>query len=180
MNKIVQKVLETYLNEKKIPSVNDLWLNDHLLNKTKDLCFVTLYKDWKVIASSWRVNVKKANTIQELIENTLFCIKDPRFAEAIKNPLEIKKISFRVDIISNEQRKIVSNMDEIDIKINWLIIISQNLWKIWIILPNMTNLISTSKDLFSLVCKKAWLDIKTLKEDDYVLYKIESSVYSDF
>ncbi|EKE26041.1 MAG: hypothetical protein ACD_4C00459G0005 [uncultured bacterium (gcode 4)] len=180
MNKIAQKILETYLNEKKILSVDDLWLRDHELTKTKDLCFVTLYKDWKIIASSWRVSIKKSNTILELIENTLFCIKDPRFAEAIKNPLEVKKINFRVDIITNEQRKIVSKVEEVDIKTDWLIIISQNLWKIWVVLPNITNLISTPKDLFSLVCKKAGLDSDSLKEEDYVLYRIQSTVFSDF
>ena len=44
----------------------------------------------------------------------------------------------------------------------------------------MVNLISTAKDLFTLVCKKAELDANNIKDDDYVLYKIESTVYSDF
>lgn len=180
MNKAARKILETYLNEKKIISTDELWLGNHALAKTKDLSFITLYKDWKIIASSWRINIKKANTIQELVENTLFCIKDPRFAEAIKNPLEIIKINFRVDIITNDQRAIISDLKDVDPKKNWLILISQNLWKIWVILPNISNLISTPKDLFSLVCKKAELDVNTIKEDDYILYKIESTVYSDF
>ncbi|MDD2487208.1 MAG: AMMECR1 domain-containing protein [Candidatus Gracilibacteria bacterium] len=180
MNNIARKVLETYLNEKKILNTDELGLRDHEMAKTKDLCFVTLYKDGKIIASSGRVSIKKPNTAQELIENTLFCIKDPRFAESIKNPLEIKKINFRVDIMSNEQRKVVTSLDEIDPKINGIILISQSLGKIGVILPKIANLISTSKDLFSLVCKKAGLDAKDLKEEDYVLYKIESTVYSDF
>ena len=60
--------------------------------------------------------MKKPNTAQELIENTLFCLKDPRFIDAIKNPLEIKDVNFRVDEITNEQRKVISSLDEVDPK----------------------------------------------------------------
>lgn len=180
MNKITRKIIETYLNEKRIPTLEELeivWSSD--IN-TKNLSFITLYKDGKVIASSGRINLKKPNTLAELIENTLFCLKDPRFIESVKNPAELKNVNFRVDIISPEQRKVINKLDEVDIKKNWLIFISQNLWKIWVILPNIANLITSSDDLFSLVCKKAWVNREELKEEDYILYKIESTVYSDF
>jgi hypothetical protein len=79
MNKIVRKVIETYLKEQKILSLEELGIQDHTYTKTKDCSFVTIYKDGKVIASSGRVNIKKANTILELIENALYCLKDSRF-----------------------------------------------------------------------------------------------------
>jgi hypothetical protein len=79
---------------------------------------VTLYKDGKVIASSGRINLKKPNTIAELIENSLFCLKDPRFIEAIKNPAEINNVNFRVDIITPSQREVINKIDEVDIKKN--------------------------------------------------------------
>jgi AMMECR1 domain-containing protein len=44
----------------------------------------------------------------------------------------------------------------------------------------MVNIISTPKDLFTLVCKKASLNENDLKEEDYILYKIETIVFSDF
>lgn len=180
MYNIAKKIIEVYLNEQKIPTIQDLWLENSKDLETKHLSFVTLYKNWKIIASSWRINTKKQNTILELIENTLFCIKDPRFWENVKNPLEVKWLNFRVDIIKDDQRKIVKDIKDIDINKNWLIILSQNLWKAWVILPWITNLTSTPEELFNLVCMKAWLDKKTLKEDDYVLYSIESDKYSDF
>ncbi len=184
MNNIVRKVLETYLNEQKILSLEELWITNHEYTKTKDCSFVTIYKNGKVIASSGRVNVRKPNTILELIENTLFCLKDPRFTENIKTPDEIKNVFFRVDIISSNQRQVINKISEIekevDIKKNWLILISQNLWKVSVILPNITNLISNSKDLFNLLCKKANLDPNTIKEEDYILYKIETTIFSDF
>lgn len=180
MNEIAKKVIIKYLNEQKIPTLEELWVQNDPNITTKFCSFVTLYKDWKVISSSWRINLKKPNTILELIENALFCLKDPRFVESIKNPLEINKVKFRVDLIRNEQRKVINSLDEIDLNKHWMILISQPLWKVWVILPHMTNLASTPKDLFKLVCMKADLDDLTLKDEDYVLYSIETDEFSDF
>lgn len=180
MHNIARKVIEIYLNEQKIPTLEELGLSNSEHNNTKNISFVTLYKDGKIIASSGRINIKKANTLLELIENSLFCLKDPRFVWSIKNPLEVKNIKVRVDIIENSQRKIVEKIANIDISKNGLIIISQTQWKLWVILPNIANLISTPEDLFHLVCKKAWLDYDNLKEEDYILYSIESEQFSDF
>jgi len=180
LNTTARKIIETYLNEKKILSLPELALASSEYLDTKHLSFVTLYKDGKVIASSGRVHIKKENTILELIENTLFCLKDPRFIEAIKDPSELKNVNFRVDIITNAQRKVIKNLDEIDIKTDGLILISQTLNKLGVILPNVANLASTPQDLFALVCKKAELDPATLKDEDYILYKIQSTIFSDF
>ncbi len=180
MHEIAKKVIERYINEQKIPTIEELGVQFDENMNTKDCSFVTLYKDWKVIASSWRINIKKPNTITELIENSLFCLKDPRFIEAIKNPLELKKVKFRVDIIKQDQRKIVNVLDDIDINKQWLVIISQTLWKMWVILPHMVNLVSSPKELFDLVCLKAWIDQTNLQETDYYLYSIETSEFSDF
>lgn len=180
MHNIAKKVIEVYLNEKKIPTLEELWLLSHEFNNTKYISFVTIYKEGKIIASSWRINVKKSNTLLELIENSLYCIKDPRFIESIKNAVEINKVKFRVDIIMPNQRKIVNKIEEIDISKHWLIIINQEAWKLGIILPNIANMISSPKDLFELVCKKAWIDSNATKEDEYILYSIESTQYWEF
>lgn len=180
LNDVCRKIIETYLNEKRILTIPELGLAKSEYLDTKHLSFVTLYKDGKVIASSGRVHIKKDNTILELIENTLFCLKDPRFIEAVKNPLEIKNIKFRVDIITNAQRKVITSLDDVDIKSDGLILISQQLGKLGVVLPNIANLVSTPQDLFALVCKKADIDPSTLKEEEYVLYKIQSTVFSDF
>lgn len=180
MHNIARKVVEIYLNEQKIPTIEELWLINNEHNSTKNISFVTLYKDGKVIASSGRINMKKANTLLELIENSLFCLKDSRFVWTIKNPLEIRNVKFRVDLVSNNQRKVVEKISDIDISKQWLILISQSKWKLWVILPNIANLVWTPEDLFHLVCKKAWLEPSELKEEDYILYSIESEQFSDF
>lgn len=180
MQNIAKKIIETFIKEKRILTIQELslWENEDL--NTKKISFVTIYKNWKVIASSWRVNIKKWDTIQELIENSLLCLKDSRFSEAIKSQSEINDIQIRVDIIANEQRKMVNNLDEININKHWLIIISQLHWALWVILPNIANMISNPQDLFDLVCHKAWLDSKNINNDEYILYSIESTKYSDF
>jgi AMMECR1 domain-containing protein len=177
---VSRKVIETYLNEKKILSISELLLMGSEYLDTKHLSFVTLYKDGKVIASSGRVHIKKENTVMELIENTLFCLKDERFIEAIKNPLELKHVKFRVDIITNAQRKVIKSLDEVDPKTDGLILISQTKNALGVILPNITNMVSTSQELFTLVCKKAGLVSTELKDEDYILYKIQSTVFSEF
>jgi len=177
---VARKIIETYLNEKKILSIPELGLAGSEYLDTKHLSFVTLYKDGKVIASSGRVHIKKENTVLELIENTLFCLKDERFIEAIKNPLELKNVKFRVDIITNAQRKVIKSLEEVDPKTDGLILISQPKNALGVILPHITNLISTANELFTLVCMKAGVDQATLQDEDYILYKIQSTVFSEF
>ena len=180
LHTVARTLIETYLSEKKILSIPELGLAKSEYLDTKHLSFVTLYKDGKVIASSGRVHIKKENTILELIENTLFCLKDPRFIAAIKDPAELKRVNFRVDIITNAQRKVIKDLSEVDIKTDGLILISQTFNKLGVILPNISNVAGTAEDLYSLVCKKAEIDPKNLKEEDYILYKIQSTVFSDF
>ena len=101
MHNIAKKVIEIYLNEKKIPTLDELGISGHNDLKTKNLSFVTLYKDGSVIASSGRINLKKPNTISELIENTLFCLKDPRFIGMEKLLEEISKLETEEEIIDD-------------------------------------------------------------------------------
>lgn len=125
MHQAARKILETYINEKRILTIEELGLSGTEHESTKNLSFVTLYKDGKVVASSGRIHLKKANTLLELIENTLFCLKDPRFAETIKNPDELKKTQIRVDIIRPDERRIIQDINEMIPKKEGLILLSQ-------------------------------------------------------
>ena len=117
MHHVARKILETYLGEKRIPTIEELDLSGSEHETTKQISFVTLYKNGKVIASSGRIHLKKPNTLFELIENTLFCLKDPRFIEAIKIPEDLKDVQIRVDLINSERgRRVLKNIGELDIK----------------------------------------------------------------
>ena len=59
-------------------------------------------------------------------------------------------------------------------------ILSQNYLKAAILLPNITNIATTSDEVFFLLTKKAGLDPEKITTADYVLYKIESEKHSDF
>ena len=179
MQKIARRIIETYLQEKKILTIEELWLSGTEHETSKNLIFVTFYKNGGIIASSGRIHIKKPNTLFELIENTLFCLRDPRFSEAIKNPDEFKNVQIRVDMIRPEGRRILWNISELNIKREWLILLSQSKNTLWVLLPGITNVASTPSEYFQIVCKKAWLDPASLKPEDIILYGIESRIFSD-
>lgn len=179
MHKIARRIMETYLKEKKILTIEELGLSGTEHEKSKNLIFVTLYKNGSIIASSGRIHLKKPNTLFELIENSLFCLRDPRFAEAIKNPDELAKVQIRVDMIRPEGRRIITNVSELDIKREGLILLSQTKNALGVLLPNITNIASSGAEYFEIACKKAGLDSRELKPEDMVLYAIESEKFSD-
>lgn len=179
MHKIARRIIETYLVDKKIPTPEELGLAGSEHEKTKNLVFVTLYRNGKVIASSGRIHIKKPNTSLELIENTLFCLKDERFSMAVSSPDQIKEVQIRVDMIRPEDRRVLGNISELDIKREGLILLSQTKNTIGVLLPRITNVASTPEEYLEIVCKKAGLDHKTLANEDMVLYGIGSSMYSD-
>lgn len=179
LNTAARKILETYVKERKIITVEELDLPDET-KKSKHLAFVTLYYNGEVIASSGRVHLKRENTALELTENTLSCLQDPRFAKAIANPEELQNVQIRVDIITPENRKLVTDTKTIDIRKQGVLFISQNFGVISVLLPNMAANATSGEDLFFVACKKASVDMASLKNEDYYLYSIESTVYSDF
>ena len=179
MHHTARKILETYLMEKKIPTIEELGLAGSEHEKTKNLVFVTLYKNGSVIASSGRIHLKKPNTLIELVENTLFCLKDPRFPEAVNNPDQLKGINIRVDMIRPGDRRILRNSSELDTKKEGLILLSQTKNALGILLPGIANVAATSEEYFQIVCKKAGLLPAELTSEDMVLYAIASTVYSD-
>lgn len=179
MHKIARRIIETYLREKKILTIEELGLSGTEHETSKNLIFVTLYKNGSIIASSGRIHLKKPNTLFELIENSLFCLRDPRFAEAMKNPDELSNVQIRVDMIRPEGRRILGNISELDTKREGLILLSQTKNTLGVLLPNITNVASSPNEYFQIVCKKAGVNPTDLKPEDMVLYGIESTVFSE-
>lgn len=179
MYKIARRIIETYLREKKILTIEELGLSGNEHETSKNLIFVTLYKNGGIIASSGRIHLKKPNTLFELIENSLFCLRDPRFSEAIKNPDELANVQVRVDMIRPEGRRILGNISELDTKREGLILLSQTKNALGVLLPNITNVASSPEEYFQIVCKKADLNHADLKPEDMILYGIESTRFSD-
>lgn len=125
------------------------------------------------------MHLKKPNTLLELIENSLFCIKDERFTVAIKNPDEIASVKIRVDMIRPEDRRMLTDMADFDIKKEGLILLSQTKNAVGVLLPNITNVASSLDEYLQIVYKKAGLNPSELKSEDTVLYAIKSTIFSD-
>ena len=93
----------------------------------KDAVFVTLYYQGKVIASSGRISCKKENSLFECIDNSLLCLKDPRFLSEIQTVEMLSQVRIRVDIFSPQNRRVLQSIDELDTTREGVIFLSQNM-----------------------------------------------------
>jgi hypothetical protein len=115
MHTLVRKTLELYLREKRIITQSDFPPDVLTYIATQESVWVTLYSDNRVIASSGRIQCKKENTLYECIDNTLLCLKDPRFSPALQTPDALASISIRVDRFARDSRRLLQSIDELDI-----------------------------------------------------------------
>lgn len=180
MHALVRKTLEIYIKEKRVITQSDFPadVTPHLV--TKDSVFVTLYHNGSVIASSGRIQCKKENTAFECIDNTLLCLKDARFLEKLQTPEFLEEIYIRTDTFASNNRRLLKNINELDITKEGILFLSQNLGVMSIILPHMVHVGSTPAAYFSLACKKAWVDETRLIPADYVIYWLRTNTESDF
>lgn len=177
---IVRNILDTYLREKRVITLSDFTWDISDYTGSKDAVFVTLYYEGRVIASSGRIVCKKENTLYECIDNTLMCLKDPRFGWEIQDVNALSKIHIRTDRFSAADRRVLRDIAEIDTKTEWIMFLSQNLWKFALILPNMVHIDSSPTAYFDLVCKKVQIEPSKLTPSDYVLYGFKTKSETDF
>ncbi len=180
MHALVRKTLDTYLREQRIITLSDFPAEAIQYTTMKDAVFVTLYHEWRVIASSGRIACKKENSLFECIDNTLLCLKDPRFALEIQDVSKLPDIHIRTDRFRPENRRVLRDIAELDTSREWLMLLSQNLWVLSVILPHMVHIDTSPGQYFALACKKADIDSSTLTPSDYVLYGLTTVSESDF
>ncbi len=179
MIQLVRKTLDIYLREKRVVSQSDFTPDAQTYFTKKDSVFVTLYFEWRVIASSGRIACQKENSVFECIDNTLLCLKDERFSVSLQSPESLEKIRIRLDVFAPQDRRILQSVDELDVSREWLILLSQNLGIISLVLPHMVHVDPKPRTYLALACKKAWLDIDKLTPSDYVLYAIKTVELTD-
>jgi hypothetical protein len=163
-----------------VATLSDFAEDISMYTGTKEAVFVSLYYEWRVVASSGRIVCKKENTFFECIDNTLLCLKDPRFGSEIQDINNLANIHIRTDRFSTGDRRVLKDISELDTKSEWLMFLSQNLGKFSVILPNMIHIDSSPSAYFDLACKKAWTDSKKLTPADYVLYAFRTKSETDF
>lgn len=175
-----RKVLETYLSENRIPALSEIGIAESEYAKTKDPAFVTLYKDGKVVASSGRIHAKNESTAKEMVENALSCLKDPRISGLVAGASDLENVRIRVDVLPPSKRRVLAKISDLDVKKEGVIFLAQGLNRLAVLLPGITNIASKGEELLSIAIKKAGCDASKLSEGDYVVYGIQTEVFSDF
>ncbi len=179
MYSLVRKTLETYINEKRLIIQSDIPADVLSMMSKKDNVFVTLYYNGRVIASSGRIQCQKENTVYECIDNTMQCLKDPRFTLNLQSPENLANIRIRVDVFGPGDRRMIQSVSDLSVRDEWLMLLSQNLGIISVVLPHMIHLDPTPIRYLELACQKAWLDLSKLTSSDYVLYAIKTNESTD-
>lgn len=157
MKNIVQKTLQTYISEKRIPSQSDFLSEDLAFMASKNAIFVTLFLNNSVIASQGRIQPQKENSFMECIDVSLQCLRDPRFSVYANDVNLLNQIKIRVDAISQNSRRILSNIQELQPD-EGIIFLAQNRGKMSVILPNMIIDNPTPEKYLDLAKQKAGVE----------------------
>lgn len=176
MLEVVKQTIDFFLKFWKKPELKDLKIEEELLNKKWNV-FVTIYLNWEINGSSGNIKEIKDNIIEELIENTVNAIsRDPRF-DKLKEA-DIPNIKIRIDEIINRNILEAWAIKTLEPIKHWVIAIKKDYEALVVILPNISASILSGEDFLYYLQKKLW--IKEFKEDDYIIYSIETSITKDF
>lgn len=188
---IVKQIIKYYLEFQKIPTKNELDIKDLSLLEKRWNLFVTLYKNGNIVGNSGNVVEIENDIVNELIKNTIFALGDKRFPDLASE--DIEKINIRIDIMTSrvllgwkmmmdKDGKQVPNPNYKNIKdINpvksWVLAIKKDYEKLAVILPNISSTLTSGSDLLDVLSRK--LD-EEFKEDNFILYEIQTEVLSDY
>lgn len=177
MLEIAKQTIDFYLKNFKTPSIEDLKIDNTSLIDKKWSLFITLYKKWEIRGSSWNIKEIKENIIEEIIENTINALsKDKRFKPVKLN--EAKDLKIRLDLITNRQILQEKEILEIDPTKEWVLLLKKDYSKMAVILPNINPSLLTWEDLIPVI--EAKFNTKWFKEEEYIIYKIETQKYDNF
>ena len=174
---IVKQTMDFYTKYLKAPSINDIKIDDTSLMENKWSVFVTIYKKWEI--RWWAGNIKelKSSLVLEIIENTIEAIsQDSRFSPVKLD--EVKDIKIRVDLITSRKILKESEVLSIDPVKNGVLVIKKDYSSTALILPNINPLLLTWEDLIPVLEEK--LQLKKLKEKDFIMYSIETKTVNNF
>ncbi len=176
MKEIVSQILTQYFSKMREPKIEELNLDEKYLNIT-GCCFVTLYVNWEVRGSAGNIKEIQQNIALELISNTMQALTwDKRFTPLTL--IESEKIQFRIDLISHRDMISLKDISACDPTKNGLIAIHRDYEKLAVILPNISPKLMTWDDLIPVISQK--LEDKKIEDKNYIFYKIETTVETNF
>jgi len=177
MVEIVKQTIDFFLKFGKNPELKDLKISDESLLNRRWNIFVTTYLNWDINGSSGNIKEIEDNIVLELIENTINAIsEDPRF-EKLKQE-DIPNIKIRVDEITGRNildSWVIKTLEPVK---SWVIAIRKDYETLVVILPNISASILSWEDFLYYLQEK--LGVKEFKEEEYIVYSIETKVYKDF
>ncbi len=175
MVEIVKQIIKHYLENNRVPNIEELVVLDKNLVNRKANLFVTIYKSWEVRGSAWNIKELEPTALQELIKNTIAALNDERFEKLTID--DINNIQVRVDEINTREIlddwKILSK----DPLKTWIIAIKKDREKLAVILPNISPLMLNGEDFISVLSKKLW---EEFIEKDYDIFSITTKQYTSF
>lgn len=175
MLELAKQTIKYFLENNKIPKIEELEIkNEELLSK-KWMIFVTLYKNWEIVWSSWNIVEIEKTLASEIISNTIEALNDKRFEKLKIEDLE--NIKIRIDIVKERVVLDENTFKWINPVKNWIIAIKKDYNKLCVILPNISSSIFTSDDLLPVLSKKLWDEFNF---SDFIVYSLDTEVLRDF
>lgn len=175
MLELAKQIIKFYLEMWQKPAKTDLVINDESLLSKRWNIFVTMYKNWDIIWSSWNVLEIEADLVNELIESCVSSINDSRFPNI--TIMDFENVKFRVDLITTRNMLTTKKISEINPITSWVLVIKKDYSKLWVILPNISANIITWEDFWLVLNKKL---NETFSESNYLIYEIETQKLTDF
>lgn len=91
----------------------------------------------------------------------------------------VRKLTYRVDLVVPEYRRLVTNPDEIDTAREGIIVLCQKQGKLGVILSGMLPNVAGGEELYRHAISKAGIDTKDLKKGDVLVYALRTKIYHD-
>lgn len=172
---IVSQVIKYFLEHRKIPTKNELIIKDNSLLEKKGNIFVTIYKNGNIVWNSGNIVEIENDLVNELIKNTIYALWDQRFPDL--ELMDREKIKIRIDIIKNRLLLNNKKISELNPMKSWVLVIKKDYNKLSVILPNISSTLTSWKEFYEILSKKLEEDFK---EENYIIYEIETDILSDF
>jgi len=139
MQRLVRSIVQSVLFEHTSPSIEELKKISVQIPEKVLPSFVTIYDNETIIGSAGRLYPIKESFLEELIDNTQKALQDKRFESYHDNPEKTRNLRYRVDTFDTESRRMLHHPDDIDIKIEGMILICRKQKKVGLILPHMLS-----------------------------------------
>lgn len=167
MLKNAREIATFYLKNGKSPIASEIDVQSNYFETAKPQ-FITFYKEWKVLASSWTIKATEKSTWEELTKNILALLKDKRLKWFKVEDLENIKIRF--DEIT--ERKPLDKKDDIWVinsKTSGVVVVKNDYSRLACLLPDISSSVKDEKSMKKVLDDKLG---EKYQRKNYVVYEI--------